>query len=111
MKILTLENARVITNDADARDFLLAENALSGLVPEPPYDTISGFWRSANTQAYIYATNSYVPGDTGYVVVIFPFEHYSHEEAALIMSCLNAENNLRPGHDKTYTHDMEQTSN
>ena len=104
-------HAQIIRDDAEARAFLLAENAFSGLVPTPPYNTCSAFWYSANTHAHIYALNSRVPGDEGYVIVIFPEAFYTHEQAALLMSLMSAHNNKAPGTERCYEQDLANPQN
>lgn len=98
---IDLSHADIITDDTAAREFLAAEGMLGRLEPEPPYDTCSVSWRSANTHAYCHAVNSHVAGDSGYVIVCLPEAHYKLAEATLLFAEMMQDNNLAPGTEKS----------
>lgn len=92
-----LSRARIILDDGAAREFLAAEGMLGQLEPEPPYTSASLTWRSANTNAVIYAVNFRGCGDDGYTIISLPLDYYSLEQAALIIAIHMQASNLRPG--------------
>jgi len=104
-------HAQIIRDDAEARAFLLAENAFSGLVPTPPYNTCSAFWYSANTHAHIYALNSRVPDDQGFVIVMFPEKFYTAKAAQVLASIMAAYNNAAPGTEYNYEQPIDSPPN
>lgn len=106
-----LSRARIITDNAEAIAFLISENALSGLQPDPPYDTINAFWQSEDTHTHCFASYSKVPGDTGYVVIQFPFEFFTKAQAEAWSQLLSDANNLCPGLTETYYEDLAHPNN
>lgn len=109
MNVIDLSKAEIIVDDNEAKELLARDNALSGLVPEPPYDSISCTYR--NDRGFVYATRSCVPGDSGFTVVILPEEHYSAIQAAVIIAFLQASDNLFPGTEQTYFAEMTCPNN
>ena len=104
---IDLSHARIIVDDSEAKAFLAAEGMLGQLEPQPPYNTASLSWRSANTNAFCYATNFRGCGDDGYVIVALPFEHYTLEQAALIFALEMQATNARPGTEKLFDLDPD----
>jgi hypothetical protein len=91
---INLSKARIMSDDAKCREFLAKAGCLSGLVPDPPFDTISATF--ANEEGYVYASYCNRPDDPGYAVVIFPADKYSLEEAAICIAVLREANRV-PG--------------
>lgn len=104
-----LSNARIIKDDDEARAYLLRDGVLSGLVPQPPYDTISATYR--NDDGFVYTSRSCVPGDSGYTVVILPEAHYNPLAAAYIIAALQAHDNKAPGTERGYLVECENSQN
>lgn len=79
---IDLSRAIICADDTTIRKFLLAENLLGRLEPDPPRNQASLVWRSTDTHTYCFCVNSRVPGDEGYVLTLFPWDAYTVQEAA-----------------------------
>lgn len=72
-----------ITDDEQAKAFLASENMLSSMIPQKPFNSVSGI--SQNDTAFIGASfheGHANPADNGYTVLILPKSHWTPEEAA-----------------------------
>lgn len=108
---IDLSRAIISFDDDTIRNFLLAENLLGRIEPEPPADTASLAWRSSNTHNYCFVVNSRVPGDSGYTLVLLPFDAYTPEEAATIIATIQHFDNPYPGTEKAMLFDLQPTNN
>lgn len=108
---IDLSRALISVDDPTIRAFLLSENLLGRLEPEPPADTASLAWRSEDTHTYCFCSNSRVPNDSGYTLVMLPFDQYTPHEAAEIIATIQHYDNPHPGTERAMLLDLHPTNN